>query len=235
MSQIGAVGMRRSARSVQRFVPLLYLLATVSFPGQAQIAPDGQEPDTSARSQGAVTAQSDGEDGASTEIRAPMLAPEEAGAGELEIIEPQAAGRRWARPPGPVATSELAGVEAQNEQALSVHSVAALSAVPRVEAPLEAPPTPPRSTDLTEDWPKYGLILSLILAAIFMFWRLGERGRVSDYELIGYTAASSDDQGVIAAEAGPVWPTADDQVGPSSYESLQEAVRAMKAARSDRV
>lgn len=219
--------MRRSARSVQRCAPLLCLLATVSFPGQAQIAPDDQDAEAPPRHEPRVAAQLRGEEGDSTDIRAPMLAPEEAGAGELVVIEPQAAGRRWRHNPAPVMATELAGAEAQNQQALSVNSVAALSAVPSVAAPQEAAPSGPSPGDLSEDWPKYGLVISLLLAAIFLFWRLGERARVSDYELIGYTAPSSDDQLGSAPSADP-----DDQAEPAPYESLQEAVQAMKAARN---
>lgn len=214
---------------MQRCVPLLCLLATVSFPGQAQIAPDDQDPEEPTSSQPVAIAQSDGEDGARTEIRAPMLTPEEAGSGELEVVEPQTEGRRWRKRSAPVTTSELAEAEAQDEQALSGNSVAALSAVPSVASPQEAAPSGPSPGDISEDWPKYGLVISLIAAALFLFWRLGERARVSDYELIGYTTALSDDQVGSATEAD-----SDDQAEPATYESLQEAVRAMKAARKDR-
>ena len=155
-----------------------------------------------------------------------MLAPEEAGAGELEIIEPSMTERRWRRRPAPVAKSDLAGAEFQNEQGLATNAVAALSAVPTVAAPAEASKPRMSDDDLAEKWPLYGLVVSLVLAAIFLFWRLGERARVSDYELIGYTAFLSDD-GVV------VTPVDVDQPKPSTYESLQDALQAMKAARGD--
>ena len=225
MSHIGAGNMRLSG-SVRRLAPSLCILATVSFPGQAQIAPDDQDANISSRSRSVAIAQSDGEDGTSAEIRAPMLAPDEAGAGELEIIEPRMADRRWRRRPAPAATSDAAGAEIQNEQGLATNAVVALSAVPTVAAPAEAPKRQRSDDDLAERWPLYGLVGSLVLAAIFLFWRLGERARVSDYELIGYTASSPDD-GVV------VTPIAVDQPKPSTYESLQDALQAMKAARGD--
>ena len=152
-----------------------------------------------------------------------MLAPEEAGSGELEIIEPRMAERRWRRRPAPVAKSDA---EIQSERGLATNAVAALSAVPTVAAPAEAPKRQRSDDDLAERWPLYGLVGSLVLAAIFLFWRLGERARVSDYELIGYTASSPDD-GVV------VTPVAVDQPKPSTYESLQDALQAMKTARGD--
>ena len=162
-----------------------------------------------------------------------MLAPEEAGASELQIIEPRIADRRWQRRPAPVAQSDLAGAEIHNEQSLATNAVAALSAVPSVAAPAEAPK--PRISDdaLAEKWPLYGLMGSLVLAAIFLFWRLGERARVSDYELIGYTASSQDGEAGIALNAGALSPEVRDQPKPSTYESLQDALQAMKAARGD--
>ena len=223
----------RLSGSVRRLAPSLCILATVSFPGQAQIAPDDQDANTSTRSQAVAIAQSDSEDGTSAEIRAPMLAPEEVDAGELEIIEPRVADRRWRQRPAPVAKSELAGADVQNEQSLVINSVAALSAVPTVAAPPEVLKPRLSDDDLTEQWPLYGLVASLVLGAVFLFWRLGERARVSDYELIGYTASSPDDEADITLSSGTKSAAVGDQPKPSTYESLQDALQAMKAARGD--
>ena len=163
-----------------------------------------------------------------------MLAPEDAGAGELELIEPQPAGRRWRTSTTSAKAPDLAGAESRNEQALPVNSVAALSAVPSAAAPPESRQSRASTGDLSEKWPLYGLIASLVLAAAFLFWRLGERARVSDYDLIGYAAASPDDESAIATNADELPLSPDGQAEPSTYESLHDAVRAMKKARRPR-
>lgn len=212
-----------------RLGPSLCILATVSLPGQAQIAPDDGRTNTAERGLALPTVDPLAEADPSIQVRAPMLEPEEAGGGELELVEPSSVGGRWSERAVRVRARDKPGSQVSNDQDLTNRSVAALSATPSTAAPsAEA-----EARDVAPQWPKYGLVASLMVAAIVLFWRLGDRARLSNQGLIGYQGSIRGEEGVPAANAGLQGSAPADQSGPALHGSLKDAVSAMKAAPRD--
>lgn len=220
----------RLSRSARRLAPLLCLLATVSVPGQAQTARDDDNLGATARKPDAVTADPLLEGGPALQVRAPMLDPQEVGADELELIEPRAPDRVWKKRAVRAASTTRTESDARHKRGGEDHPATALSAVPSMASSANQVAQSAEVDARSGQWPKYGLIASLLLAALFLFWRLGERARPNHQGLIGCTGASASEQTLGDEEPQDDAGSSDDQPGSRLHETLRDAVRAMKAA-----
>lgn len=189
--QNGSAKKMRSPIHTLRFVPIICILATFPALGQVENAADDRF--TQAASLDAARASSslapaDSADIAPPEIRAPRLAP---AAPRLPTVLPVirvAQASRAAPTPQPVVVPT------------AYDRIAALSAVPLTQPPIRA--EPPKGgvvnealatatawaavaqTYLHAYWREVGLIAAMVILSGLLFWRLGERSRHADQELV---------------------------------------------------
>lgn len=195
-----------------RFVPLLCILATFPALGQVEnaedtrtavaTAPDARAPGNSWRLP----------ESASQAIQAPRLVADDPAIADLprvEMVERAAATPRRSIGPAPavglVAPAQDAAAPAQEGSASPYDRIAALSAVvPREPTARPPGPAPVTALEIASAWiadarayldvywRQVGLVSAMLLTAGLLFWRLGERSRHDEQELVLEASAPTD-------------------------------------------